>query len=102
VLTGDTRGHAFIALINRSVILNTQEKFADPPLSIYPNPVQDHLHISPSEKIKDLRVRNLMGELILSQNKAEDLDLRGLSPGVYFLEVSLTQGQNRTQKFVKE
>jgi hypothetical protein len=70
---------------------------------IFPNPVFDQLFIS-SEKliIKTLSVFSTTGQMILEiEDASNSIDVSSLSKGMYFLEISSSEGKS-VQKFIKQ
>lgn len=73
-------------------------------LSIYPNPAKDVVYIQSEQNIKSIRLLNLNGQLLASENGSgsnHSLSLRGLNPGLYLLEV-WSQGQAQITKIIVE
>ena len=72
-------------------------------ISLYPNPVSDHLFFKTSSiRIASLAITDLLGRVVLEYPFVEDLDVELLPSGVYFL--SLLDGQRRlltTFKIIK-
>ncbi|MEO8759613.1 MAG: alkaline phosphatase family protein [Bacteroidia bacterium] len=69
-------------------------------ITLYPNPANNNLTIQSANDLGTISVYNTIGEVVLelkSQNKQEQIDLSGLSSGVYFIKTSLGM-----QKFIKE
>ncbi|MCB0483937.1 MAG: lamin tail domain-containing protein, partial [Flavobacteriales bacterium] len=64
-------------------------------LRVYPNPVNSILHLSRSI---DVRVRNIMGQEIVSKNNAATVDVSGFPSGVYILETQ----EGHIVRFIKE
>jgi hypothetical protein len=66
----------------------------DPPdnvvdMKVYPNPASSYLKIESSEKISEVRIYNMLGECELKVeigNSEGQVDVRGLSNGIYFVE----------------
>ncbi|NRD18869.1 T9SS type A sorting domain-containing protein [Winogradskyella eckloniae] len=59
-------------------------------LTLFPNPVQNSVRISPIESIDDLHLFNSLGKEIDITNrikKNETLDISGLESGIYFLKI---------------
>lgn len=74
-------------------------------ISLYPNPVKDMLTIAAQSDIKEVVVRNLVGQTVMnvSVNGFEkSVDLSSVAAGNYFVTVKMANGQVSTQKFVKQ
>ena len=67
-----------------------------PLLSVFPNPVQESLHITASERIKMVNVWNIKGKCVgqhrFDVNKAVIL-LNSYQAGIYYLEIYTEQGR---------
>jgi len=65
----------------------TEQELHD--LNIFPNPVQDVLNLSFSESDLDAKILNAYGSVVKEFQTSPEmqLDLRGLSPGIYFIQV---------------
>jgi len=60
------------------------------PVNLYPNPVQDVLHINLSGKSGDLQVFDIYGKCLLQQQITENensVDVSCLGDGIYFVRV---------------
>ncbi|MEO1383001.1 MAG: T9SS type A sorting domain-containing protein, partial [Bacteroidota bacterium] len=72
-------------------------------LHLYPNPVEDVLYFEIAQQMTEVRVFNLAGQLVISQDKPqEQLDVSRLSEGIYVLEIRTENGQKLRKKFVKQ
>ncbi len=68
---------------------------------IYPNPASDKLNVK-GKSLTDVEVFNTMGQRVLSQQVSEDsvqLELDGLSNGVYFVRVRMENGAVVSHRF---
>lgn len=70
---------------------------------LYPNPTSSTVTLTTSEKINAVSIINTIGQIVFEQRyysakQTEELDVRHLSPGMYFVRVN---GAN-TSKFVKQ
>jgi hypothetical protein len=74
-------------------------------LKLYPNPVNDILHLANLNKVKQIRVYNLNGRAIKaidSPNTNEDLNLGNLASGMYLFVFQLEDGSTLTRKVMKK
>lgn len=73
-------------------------------LKFYPNPVSDILTVSNDSEISQVSVYNFMGQKVLASNpnsKTASIDVSGLSPSAYFVEV-LSDGNKANFKIIKK
>lgn len=70
-------------------------------LRIYPNPVKDILSIEGISDVRQIKVFNLLGELLLSSNSTKQIKVKSLNYGVYLLEIQTDLGIQLI-KFLKE
>ncbi len=81
-------------------------------LNIYPNPVSNVLHFNFETRKSgniDIRVTNILGESVSEKQIAVEtlhvtslLDVKTLTPGIYFINISDADGNVSAKKFVKE
>ena len=77
---------------------STFEGQHDAILSLFPNPVQDLLFVElhdPSAGVKEIQVLNTLGQMLMLKNtevgqQLIELDLRGLSNGMYWIKYAAT------------
>lgn len=71
-------------------------------LSIYPNPVNDYLHVNlPDNRIYDIQIFDEFGRTVLQITLHDSkLRLSGLTPGLYFLKV-VGKKSNKYFRFIK-
>lgn len=89
--------------INLSQILNNSEHtLVD--FNYYPNPVVDQLNFNSKSTIDSIKIYNLMGQQVLSQNIngiSGSVDLRHLAKGMYLAEIT-SEGSKTTAKILKK
>lgn len=59
-------------------------------LSVFPNPAMDELTVQSNRPLTKLELVSVMGQVVLSESISgtqHELDLSGLSPGVYFVNI---------------
>lgn len=70
-------------------------------LSIYPNPAEDHLNITSSEKIQSVRIIDLFGSTIGKKSRdLKTISVENIPAGVYNLLVEFENGKSANRKFV--
>ncbi len=73
-------------------------------IALYPNPVDDVLHIqaNPEISVYELQVYNLMGQLVQNAHLLDNsINVSKLKPGIYLVELSSNLGQ-QTFKIIKQ
>ena len=91
---------ATFAAENNSIIAQVEKQIKKPELSLYPNPANDQLTIEVGgEALHRASLYNIFGQLERQwqMGGAETIDIRSLSPGIYFISV---EGIS-TAKFIK-
>lgn len=74
-------------------------------VNIYPNPAEEQLTIACGSGIKELRVMNTIGQVLIEQKNYTEkaiVNVSGLNSGVYFIQMSDKDGRVVTRRFVKE
>ena len=63
-------------------------------ITVYPNPVNNVLHFSGTDKILDTEIYNMAGQKVLSAGKVsgEGLNVSKLTKGAYILKVKTAAG----------
>jgi hypothetical protein len=64
-------------------------------LSIYPNPARDILHIVSGETIREVRMVDMLGQVVYSfnvQDQRHELNVGGFRNGIYFVQVLTAKG----------
>ena len=74
----------------------------DGSLSVYPSPASDYLHIQTTLGQYHIRLFDLAGRELSYAMNNDEMDIRNLSSGIYFITVSTFGSQIYTRKFVKE
>lgn len=72
---------------------------------LYPNPVYSELTIKTDKRIKELEVRNVLGQLVMVNKTQKDdettLQLVGLASGHFFVTIKFADGEIVTRKIIK-
>jgi len=72
-------------------------------INVWPNPATDVLHIQGQKPIESMQLYDLRGRAVLRQKVVSNrfsLNLNGMPPGIYLLEVSDKYGRRSVQKVV--
>lgn len=111
VLEGSTTGGEINISPDVQLISSTPSRQAISPLfSVYPNPTSDQLYFKHDQaellKIHSIRLFNVWGQLEKGYGKSDrltqSLDLSELQPGIYWLEVVTSEGQQWIEKLIKQ
>lgn len=84
-------------------LLNTED-FIAPNFSIYPNPTANILNINSNSDIKEVKIYNTLGQLVMNQSvnsNALVLPVENLSKGIYIIVVQI-QNEVIRKQFIKE
>ena len=82
--------------------------FSKNEFSIYPNPVQNSFSVASENPttIKKIALFDFSGKLLLSkaifQNELQNIDVSGLSKGIYFVSIFTVDGKSYSEKLMKE
>ena len=79
---------------------HSANEYEEQTFSVYPNPVQNTLHIQSTSPIEYYELFNALGQLQLSGN-TNQVNCSDLKHGAYWLRVVLEDGQIVTRKVVK-
>ncbi len=80
--------------------LGVREYFKPQRAIVYPNPVQNNLHIKSISDIRSINVYNGLGQKVL-QSKQEIIDMSHFSKGLYFLQIH-TESGIETKRIIKK
>ena len=83
------------------MILESVTETSESTVKVWPNPSTGTLHIDATD-IDKVEIRNLLGQMVMSDGKVETIDLSHLEKGVYFLIVSNKNGMKAVTKIIKE
>ena len=73
--------------------------------SIYPNPSNGIINVQSTERINNVNVYNMIGNLVLVRNISNTqstLNIENLTNGIYFMELNLSNGSIINSKFIKK
>lgn len=69
--------------------------------TIYPNPVNNILHINSKYKIKTIAIYNYLGELILKHSNTTFINIESVNKGFYLCKIENTLGQIAIKNIIK-
>ncbi|MFM2226001.1 MAG: hypothetical protein RJA07_2203 [Bacteroidota bacterium] len=76
-------------------------------LVVYPNPAKESIVVSSKSLVNTIEVRDVLGRVVIQQIKNSSaqqiqIDVSGLSSGIYFIKATDDEGNSINGKFVKE
>ena len=78
-------------------------RFNIDPVNIFPNPANEYLNLSHSEKIVSYRMADMLGRIVMESRFLEEpIDIKELKTGAYIIQVMLSNGSQGFGRFVKE
>lgn len=70
-------------------------------VAVYPNPTKGIVNIKADASIEDVKVTNVVGQQINVRFSQNQIDMHGLSNGLYIVELKLKNGQSISKKIIK-
>jgi hypothetical protein len=70
-------------------------------VKLYPNPVDGQIYLETAVEVEHFAVLNSFGQLISEGTFNGAIDTKGLSSGMYFLNLTLADGQIAQERFIK-
>jgi poly(3-hydroxybutyrate) depolymerase len=90
--------------VDELCLAGIEESLADMDVSLYPNPATDYLTLVAHDALfNELIIMDLQGRIIVShktQDTTVDLDLTGLNPGNYLINILLSNGKSGTKSVI--
>ena len=74
-------------------------------IRLYPNPINEVLNISAKSEMNQVIVRNIVGQTVKTSTingLEKSIDLSGVAAGNYFVTIIMANGQQETQKLIKQ
>lgn len=71
-------------------------------LTVYPNPASNYVNIESSFELQKVELYNILGEKVMDAFQTEQLNVRTLSAGLYFLNVYAKDGKKAVKKIIIE
>lgn len=84
------------------IAVGIDESSINSKITFFPNPATTQIQIKSSNTIENVKIYNLNGQLLLSENNTKTIDISTLSKGMYFIEVIDNQQQIFKEKLVVE
>jgi len=73
-------------------------------VNLFPNPSEDIINVELTNKLKieQLIVRNINGQVVLTNNEANRFSVKDLAEGLYFIEITESENKKYFRKFIKK
>ncbi|HLO89953.1 MAG TPA: T9SS type A sorting domain-containing protein [Lentimicrobium sp.] len=84
-----------------AIIINVPDVGFTSKINIYPNPAGDILYIDGNNPVTKVEIYSVSGQLILTSNNKNAVDISSLDSGVYVSKVYMN-GMQSTSKFIKK
>ncbi len=80
---------------NNSVVLGTNEFSVATRIFVYPNPSESEVHIKvpASVEVENIKLYNVLGQLVQEQDFSETIDISKLSTGMHFIYLETNYGR---------
>lgn len=91
-------------ILNVDDLLLGTEKVVKNEVSVYPNPVENILHIRATEKVNAIKIVNVLGQEITNvviDATNQQIDVSDLANGVYMIKI-ISNGNHETFKIIKQ
>lgn len=75
--------------------------FSQSAIKIYPNPVENKLHVDTDYEIESIKLYSVLGQLVQSNANQNTIDISALASGIYSVEVKGQNQQTTTRRIVK-
>lgn len=82
-------------------VVSVNEALEFSTVSIFPNPANSILHIETDKKIVNVDIFDSFGQFIRT-SRTNAVKLSGLESGMYFVKITLVEGEVHTKKLIKE
>ncbi|WP_300675063.1 T9SS type A sorting domain-containing protein [Soonwooa sp.] len=98
---GDAKSFGYsVRCVNKSKNLGLDLENKNTSLKIVPNPAQNNILISTSDKVSSVEIFNLLGQILITE-KNTNINISKLQTGTYFVKIKLQNGTAVTQKLIK-
>lgn len=101
VMIQDDGDNWYIDNVNVTGTLGTADFNSNLKASLYPNPTKDILNIDTDEAIEKIEVYGILGNLLNTVTNTKIVDLTEFSNGLYLIKIKSVDGNEVTQKVMK-
>jgi hypothetical protein len=81
--------------------LSAEKISIKPAVKLYPNPVDRQIYLETTVEVEHFAVLNSFGQLITEGTFKGTIDTKNLISGMYFLNLTLKNGQIAQERFIK-
>lgn len=93
--------HQLDFTVDSSIVLSTKENILNNEFTVYPNPTNNLINISKSNiEIKNVKLIDVTGKVIYSNNNTQPIDVRSFSKGLYILKIESQKGGVSSKKVI--
>lgn len=89
----------FVAKLNLNTSLNTNENNVEKDFSFYPNPATNSIIFNTI--VSSISIYSLDGKRVLVEKDKQEIDVSGLSKGIYLLKGVTAEGEQFSKKLIK-
>ena len=82
--------------------LNIDDVILNNGISVYPNPASKYINVNSSFELDRILMFNMLGERVLETHLTEQLNVRALSAGMYFLNLYTKDGKMTVKNIIIE
>lgn len=91
------------AVLTRTVLGTSEVVTESKKTGLYPNPAKEKVNFKNADQIKSVDIYETAGRKVRSvKPDGEDIEVRDLKPGIYYLEITLKDGSLSYEKLIKE
>ena len=85
-------------------VLSVENDVLNDAFEVYPNPANSIINISNSKNIdvKNVKLINVIGKEVYSNNDSAPIDVKGYSSGIYFMKIETAEGAVSSRKVIIE
>ncbi|WP_430409868.1 T9SS type A sorting domain-containing protein [Kordia sp.] len=90
-----------MSTFNFATLSTTDVQLLEDNVKIYPNPTSNSINIQTNSIIKSVAIYNLLGKKVLQATET-NINVTGLSQGMYILKITSVEGAEITKRFIKQ
>jgi len=83
-----------------AIVGGTENIEQENPVTIFPNPAENQLNITTSQKVNSVKIMDISGKVIATDNQST-IDISTLDSGIYLLNIDTDNKNTYRSKFIK-